>query len=308
MRDVFIKELVRQAAKNPNIVLITGDLGFGVLDEYRSRFPRQFINAGLTEPHMASMAAGMAKEGKKVFTYSIGNFVSLRALEQIRIDIAYHNANVTAVCIGGGLSYGQLGMTHHATEDLSIMRALPNMTVAVPGDDFEVESITRWICAHDGPAYLRLDKTSMENTNEKEAFNFSKFRKLRADRDITLVASGGILKEALTAADELESNGIGARVLSAHSLRPFDAQSILKAVKETGGIVTIEENVIEGGLGGAVAEVCLEAGVIPKKFYRIGLRNGFSSVVGTQEYLRSCYGLDAKAIVEKVKELVGWHG
>ena len=199
-------------------------------------------------------------------------------------------------------------MTNHATEDLSIMRALPNMTVAVPGDDFEVESITRWICAHDGPAYLRLDKTSMENTNEKEAFNFSKFRKLRADRDITLVASGGILKEALTAADELESNGIGARVLSAHSLRPFDAQSILKAVKETGGIVTIEENVIEGGLGGAVAEVCLEAGVIPKKFYRIGLRNGFSSVVGTQEYLRSCYGLDAKAIVEKVKELVGWHG
>jgi len=305
MRDIFIKELENQARKDSNIILVTGDLGFGVLNNYRRDFPTQFINAGLAEAHMTGMAAGMAKEGKKVFTYSIGNFVSLRALEQLRIDVAYHNVNVTAVCIGGGLSYGQLGMTHHATEDLSTMRAMPNMRVFSPCDDWETTEITKAIPRLKGPNYLRLDKSSAGNTRRKgESFKLGKMRILREGKDITLLATGGILEEVLKAAKSLEQEKINCRVLSVHSLRPFDERSVLSAARETGGLVTVEENVVEGGLGGAVAEACLENGVAPKKFYRIGMRKGFSAIVGTQEYLRKVYEMDAPAIAKKVKQLL----
>ncbi len=298
MRDTFVRTLTRLATADPRVMLLTGDLGFGVLDRFAATLPAQFVNVGVAEQNMAGVAAGLALEGRIAFTYSIGNFPTLRCLEQLRNDAAYHQANVKVVAIGGGFSYGALGMSHHATEDLAILRAIPGIAVFSPGCLWEVEAITEAIVKTPGTCYFRLDKSDAGRTNRPgETFQLGKLRELRAGTDATLVATGGILIEALKAADELAAHGVSARVLSCHSLRPFDVDGLLQACRETRVLVTVEEHVIEGGLGGVVAETCMDHGVTPEAFARVGLRHGFSSVVGSQSYLRGHYGMDAAAIV-----------
>jgi transketolase len=284
-------------------MLLTADLGFGALDGFISRFPRQFLNVGVAEQNMTGLAAGLALEGHIVFTYSLGSFPTLRCLEQIRNDVCYHEANVKIVTVGGGMAYGAVGPTHHATEDLAILRSLPNMTVVSPGDHWEVSQATRALAGLRGPAYLRLDKSAApETARPGEEFRLGSARVVREGEDFTLVATGGILGEALAAAERLAADGVECRVLSMHTVKPLDAEALRRAARETGGIVTVEEHTIEGGLGGAVAECLLEAGDVPKVFHRIGLRDGFSSVVGSQRYLRRVYGLDAGAIARAVAE------
>ena len=168
MRDTFVRTLIEIAKKDKNVHLITGDLGFGVLKPYWEQLPDQFTNAGISEQNMTSVAAGMALEGKIVFTYSIGNFPTLRCLEQIRNDCAYHNANVKIVCVGGGFVYGSLGMSHHATEDLAIMRALPNIAVMAPGDLMEAQAATKAIYNHNGTCYLRLGRGGEKQIHENK--------------------------------------------------------------------------------------------------------------------------------------------
>src|SRR5437879_2689318 len=158
MRGAFFETLIQLAARDPNVFLVVGDLGFGVTEEFSRRFPRQFLNAGVAEQNMTGIAAGLALSGKTVFTYSIANFPILRCLEQVRNDVCYHHANVKVVAVGGGFAYGSLGATHHATEDLAIMRALPAMTVVAPGDPEEAMAATEAVAAHDGPCYLRLGR------------------------------------------------------------------------------------------------------------------------------------------------------
>ncbi len=302
MRDTFVQTLIELASEDRNITLVTGDLGFGVLTKFQERLPDQYINAGVAEQNMTGLAVGLSLVGKTVFTYSIGNFPTLRCLEQIRNDACYHNANVKIVSIGGGFSYGALGISHHATEDLSIMRALPNITVVVPGDKWEVDKATRALVGMEGTCYLRLDKSAARETvSGSEAFVLGRARTLRDGADVTLVAAGGILEDALGAAEKLGNTGIRCRVISMHTIKPLDVEAIRAACKETGGIVTIEENTVDGGLGGAVAETCMERGFRPRFFCRIGLRAGFSSIVGSQFYLRKRYGMDQDAIIEKVK-------
>ena len=305
MRDTFIAELTRLAQIDPRIFLITGDLGFGVLINYSQTRSHQFLNAGVAEQNMTGLAAGLAQEGRVVFTYSIGNFPTLRCLEQIRNDVAYHDLNVNAVAIGGGFSYGSLGMSHHATEDLAIMRALPGMTVVSPGDLWEVTQATKALADTPGPGYLRLDKMNAGDTSRPgEVFELGKIRTLREGNDVTLAATGGILGSTLEAADLLAEQGIHCRVLSVHTLKPLDADTLLAAARETGGIVTVEEHNIIGGLGGAVAEACLEGGVAPRFFKRIGLNDVFSAIVGSQQYLKDHYGMGCDAVVKKVLELL----
>ncbi len=306
MRDIFIQRLTQLAERDSRIMLITGDLGFKVLDNYAARFPKQFLNAGVAEQNMTSVAAGMAMEGYIVFTYSIANFTFMRCLEQIRNDAAYHDCNLNVVSVGGGFSYGALGISHHATEDLSIMRSLPNTTVASPCDDWEAAEITEAVTYTPGVSYLRLDKSSAGNLQlSGEKFEFGKARTVREGTDVTLAATGGILGEVLLAAEELAQQGISARVLSVHTVKPLDVDAFAKASLETGGLITIEEHTIEGGFGGAVAESLLERGTVPKFFHRIGLRAGFSSTVGSQQYLRSVYEMDAKAIVATTLKKLG---
>ena len=305
MRDCFIERLCNIAEHDSRVMLITGDLGFGVLNEYRQRFPRQFINAGIAEQNMTGLATGLALEGHIVYTYSIANFVFMRCLEQIRNDALYHDCNVNVVSVGGGFSYGSLGISHHATEDLAIMRSLPGLTVVSPGDDWEAAEATEALATTPGTSYLRLDKSTAGQTQQPgENFQLGKIRQIRDGLDLTLIATGGILGEALAAADTLSKHGTECRVLSVHTLKPLDIDTLVSAANETGGILTVEEHTVDCGLGGAVAESLMEAGQLPRCFQRIGLRNVFSSVVGSQQYLRARYGMDHSAIVSKVEEML----
>jgi len=305
VRNAFIARLSTLAADDGRIMLVTGDLGFGVLTDFAKTYPRQFLNVGVAEQNMTGVATGLALGGRVVFTYSIANFPTLRCLEQVRNDAAYHDANVKIVAIGGGFSYGALGMSHHATEDLAILRSIPGITVVSPGCLWEVEEATEALASTPGTCYLRLDKSSAGRTDRpREHFQLGKVRTLRSGRDVTLLATGGILGVTLQAADQLAADGIQARVLSAHTIRPFDAETVFQACRETAGIITVEEHVVDGGLGGLVAETCLEGGVVPRAFYRIGLRAGFASVVGSQEYLRARYGMDAAAIAASADAMV----
>jgi len=302
VRDSFIARLESLAAVDPRVFLVTGDLGFGVLDKYASRFPRQFLNAGVAEQNMTGVATGLALEGRIVFTYSIANFPTLRCLEQIRNDAAYHDANVKVVAIGGGFSYGALGMSHHATEDISIMRSI-GIPVVAPGCDWEAEEAVTALCATPGTCYLRLDKSSAGRTNRAgEKFVLGRARQLREGNDVTLISTGGILSVVLAAADRLAIDGIQSRVLSMHTVHPLDRDAVLAAARETGGVVTVEEHTALGGMGGAVAECCLDAGVTPEVFRRVAWPAGSPYLVGSQEYLRSQYAMDAVAIVDVVTE------
>jgi transketolase len=302
MRDTFVKTLSAAAAARRDLMLITGDLGFGVLEDFAARFPAQFLNIGVAEQNMTGVAAGLAREGRSVFTYSIGNFPTLRCLEQIRNDVCYHGANVKIVSVGGGMSYGAVGMSHHATEDLAILRSVPGMTVIAPGDHWEASEATRALLEHHGPAYLRLDKSAAAPANRPgERFEIGRARVLRAGDDAIILATGGILGEAVEAANELRRVGIGCGVVSMHSIKPLDRAAILDAARSATCVVTVEEHNIDGGLGGAVAETLLDAGVMPARFVRLGLRDSFSSEIGSQQFLRRHYGLDAGAIAAAIR-------
>lgn len=306
MRDVFVARLVAEAAIDERINLITGDLGFGVLDKFWNRFPKRFLNAGVAEQLMTSVATGLALEGRIVCTYSIANFPILRCLEQIRNDAAYHDANVKVVSIGGGFSYGALGMSHHATEDLAILRALPQVTVFTPSCDWEAAECTSAMLRHPGVCYLRLDKSTAGDTSRPgEVFEVGAVRRIREGSDLTIVTCGGILGEVLKAVEVLSSNGISVRVLAVPTLKPLHTGEVLAASRETGGILTVEEHVLTGGLGSTVAEVLLDSGATPRRFARMGIEGGYSSIVGSQDYLRSRHGLDAPGISQRVRALVG---
>jgi len=301
MRDGVIGRLTELALTDPRIMLITGDLGFGVLDEYRRKCADQFINAGVAEQNMTGLAAGMAMEGMTVFTYSIGNFPTLRCLEQIRNDICYHDANVKILAVGGGFSYGQLGMSHHATEDLSIMRALPNMRVFVPSDPWQAQMVVDELVEWPGPCYLRIDKSSAGLERPQEGgFVAGVARVLREGNDVTIVGTGGILAECLSAATMLSQDGMSVGVVEMSTVKPLDGEAIASATECSSMVVTVEEHSIIGGLGGAVAEVMAELGS-STPLVRIGLPDVYSSVVGTQDYLRRHYRMDSGAIVERVK-------
>ena len=196
MRDTFVKTLIKLAKEDKNIELITGDLGFGVLKPFWEQLPDQFTNAGIAEQNMTTVAAGMALEGKTVFTYSIGNFPTLRCLEQIRNDCAYHNANVKIVCIGGGFVYGSLGMSHQATEDIAIMRALPGVAVFAPGDLTEAEEITKAIVNYPGTCYLRLGRGGEKRIHRKiEDFKIGKAIHVKDGKQVAIFSTGAIFEE-----------------------------------------------------------------------------------------------------------------
>jgi transketolase len=306
MRTAFIETLFELAKKDSRIVLITGDLGFGVVNRFMGELPKQFVNAGVAEQNMTGMAAGMALSGKIVFTYSIANFPVIRPLEQIRNDVCYHNANVRIVPVGGGMAYGSLGPSHHATEDIALMRVMPNMLVVAPGDPAETRLAVSVLIDHQGPAYLRLGRAGEPAVHSSSpAFELGKAITVRVGSDVTLISTGGMLYDAVQAADALGELGIKTRVISMHTVKPLDEDVVLAAARETRAVFTLEEHSIIGGLGGAVAELLLESCIRPSIFKRIGLSSGFSSAVGTQEFLRARYGLDTKGIVNSVLEALG---
>lgn len=304
MRDRFIQTLCTLAESDPRIMLITGDLGFAVLDDYRKRFPAQFINAGVAEQNMTLVATGMALEGHIVFTYSIGNFPTLRCLEMIRNDAAYHGANVKVVSVGGGFSYGALGISHHATEDLAIMRSLPDVMCFSPTSLGEVTEATKAITKTPGTCFLRLDKDKGPDGPHTEPFVIGRPRLLRTGKNVALFTTGGILTEVMAAADRLQMMGITSSVYSVHTLSRVEPDRFVQASRSHAALVTVEEHTVTGGLGGLVLETLADAQALPAKFARMGLNCCFSSVVGSQTYLRTVYGLDASSIVSRVQRLL----
>lgn len=303
MRDAFIEALSELASEDSRVVLITGDLGYGVLTKFAERFPNQFVNAGVAEQNMTSIAAGMALSGWRVYTYSIANFPTLRCLEQVRNDICYHDCDVTIVAVGGGFSYGQLGMSHFATEDLAIMRALPNMRVVAPTEKWEAQDLVRDLARVKGPAYLRIDKDCGGMARrEGECAILGKARRVREGFDATIIATGAILREALVAAERLSAQGVECRIEAMHTIKPLDGDAILAAAKETGGILTVEEHTRIGGLKGAVAESLLDAGVKPGFFKSMALDDVFPTIVGDQHYLRARYGIDSVAVERAIAD------
>lgn len=306
MRDTFVRTLIELAEKDKNIELITGDLGFGVLKPFWEQCPNQFTNAGIAEQNMTTVAAGMALEGKKVFTYSIGNFPTFRCLEQIRNDCAYHNANVKIVCVGGGVVYGSLGMSHQATEDIAIMRSLPNVVVTCPGDLVEAEEVTKAITNMDGTCYLRLGRGGERKIHKKiEGFSIGKAIKIRktvGKGRVAVFSTGAILDEVTEACDTLITEGYGIEQYSFHTVKPIDKETIMECADTCDYIITVEEHNIIGGFGGAVAEIVAEYGG-KAKLIRIGLNDQYCSMVGNQQYLRSKLGVNKEIISAKIKEL-----
>ena len=300
MRDAFTRALMREAAKDPKLTLVTGDLGFGVLKPFWETYPDQFVNAGIAEQAMTGLAAGLAMTGRTVLTYSIGNFPTLRCIEQIRNDCAYHNANVKVVCVGGGFVYGSLGMSHHATEDMAILRALPGVTVFTPGDPAEVEAIVPVMLSTPGTCYLRLGRGGEPTLHEKpiEGWTAPKALTLRQGTDVALLSAGGILTQTVQAAQLLADKGVSAEVVSFPCIKPIDKEKIAELAQRFRHIVTVEEHSIVGGFGGAVSEVLAETGS-PCRLHRIGMEDVYSTIVGTQQYLREKYEMDGAAICER---------
>ena len=301
MRTAFIDTLLQLAEADERVILVVGDLGFGVVDSFARRLPSRIINSGVAEQNMTGLAAGIALSGKVVFTYSIANFPTLRCLEQIRNDVCYHEANVKVVAVGGGLAYGSLGFSHHATEDLAILRSLPNLTVVAPGDPVETRHATVALANQKGPCYLRLGRAGEPVVHATDIdFRLGRAITVREGSDVTLVTTGGVLAAAVEVAEELAASHVQARVISMHTIKPIDEEVLLLAARETGAIVTIEEHSILGGLGGAVAEVLLENLTEPVRFRRVALADRFISQAGSQAFLRASQGVDRKGIIRAV--------
>lgn len=299
MRTAFINTLHALAEQDKRIMLLSGDLGFSVLENFQKQFTERFLNMGVAEQNMIGTAAGLALSGMKPYVYSIVPFATMRCFEQIRNDICYQNVDVKIVGTGGGLAYGNLGPTHHAREDIAIMRALPNMTIVCPCDPIETELLVKDSLKLNSPLYLRLGRGNEPIVyKEKPNLRIGKGITLRYGNDVAIIATGNIVNNALTAAGLLAEKSINARVISMHTVKPLDKDIVLSAANETNAIFTVEEHSIIGGLGSAVSEVLAENDSGTILFKRIGLKDAFEKIVGSHEYLRKVNNLDSESITD----------
>ncbi|MEW6250690.1 MAG: transketolase C-terminal domain-containing protein [Planctomycetota bacterium] len=310
MRTAFATTLARLAAADERIWLLTGDLGYSVLEPFARDFPARYLNVGVAEQNLAGIAAGLASCGKIVFTYSIANFPTIRCLEQIRNDICHQELPVRIVSVGGGYAYGPQGYTHHGLEDLAIMRALPGMTVVAPGDPVETELATCAIMDLPGPCYLRLGKAREPVVHATPPdFRIGRAIRLRDGCDATLINTGGMLPVVIDTAEQLANkHSMACRVLSMHTLKPLDADAVLAAARETAALVTVEEHSVIGGLGAAVAEVLAESGVPHGPFRRYGVADHVEHAIGSQAYLRERCGSLAECVRAACQDSPGCGG
>lgn len=304
MRSAFFRKLVEAAKNDPRIWLVTGDLGFGVVEEFAAACPSQFVNAGVAEQSMTGLAAGLALSGAKVFTYSIANFPTLRCLEQVRNDVAYHGADVTMVAVGGGLAYGPLGISHHATEDIAVMRAIPGLAVAAPGDPAETERIMEELLTTGGPAYIRLGKSG-EPVIHKACPPLPRGSSIvvRHGSDCALLCTGAILASVVEVSDVLATAGHSIGVVSMPWIEPIDQTVIQEISTEYRVLVTVEEHSAVGGLGSSVAEMLAGMPRHPP-LLRLGLPRKFTSAVGSQDFLRKVYGLGTDEMVQRISDFI----
>jgi transketolase len=303
MRNTFLATLLELAAENPKLWLLCGDLGYSVLEPFAARFPDRYINVGVAEQNMAGIAAGLALSGQTVFIYSIGNFPTLRCLEQLRNDVCYHRADVKIVAVGAGYAYGSQGYTHHALEDVAIMSTLPSIEVFVPCDPLEVRATTRAIAASGRPSYLRLSRAGEPDLHEITPDDPRRLRMLREGGGTVLLAAGPIAEQGLQAASLLEKTGIDIKVISVCCIKPLPEDEIRRVARNASLVVTLEEHVLRGGLHSLVAVVLAGHRERPS-LLGLGIPelNGKPSVAGSREALLARAGLSAEAIADRIRQ------
>jgi transketolase len=306
MRATSLECVYELARVDDRIFFIGSDLGVGTLDEFKTEIPDRFFMEGISEQNVIGMAAGLALEGKIPYVNTIATFLTRRCFEQIAVDLCLHNLNVRLIGNGGGMVYAPLGPTHLATEDISLMRSLPNMTIVAPADADEMRRLMPQTVDHDGPIYIRLAKGyDPIVTNDEVPFEIGKGLHMRKGSDVLLVTTGVTLGAAQAAAEELNEFNIDCGILHMPTIKPFDTETFLDLSSMADTIITVEEHTLMGGLGSAAAEVIAEANFYtPKKFKRVGIPDVFPDEYGSQASLMEKYGISAGAIVSQVKEMV----
>lgn len=303
MRTAYLDTLYDLAKQDKKVFALISDNGAIVYDKYRRDLSEQYLNLGISEANMIGMAAGMANCGKIPFAYTIGAFLAYRAFEFIRNDVCLQNQNVKIVGTGSGMAYSALGATHHATEDMGGLRTLPNLTIFTPATPMEVKYVTKAAYEIKGPVYIRLGTNKeKEFYDEEYDFQVGKGVLVRDGSDVTIISTGNIMVDVLEAVERLEKEGISVRVINIHTIKPLDQEIIGKAIRETKGIVTVEDHSVTGGLGSATAEVIAESG-LATQFRRIGLNGSFSKGYGTYEEVKDTNHMGIEDIVDAVKSI-----
>lgn len=303
-REAYGKALAKLGKVNDKVVVLDADLSKSTKTaDFKGEFPERFINMGIAEGNMMTVAAGLSTCGKIPFASTFAMFAAGRAFEQIRNSICYPKLNVKICATHAGLTVGEDGASHQSIEDLALMRAVPNMTVICPSDAVETEAVINAIAEYNGPCYVRLGRAGVNVINDRPEYKFEigKGVQLTEGTDVTIVATGIMVDEALSAEKMLKSEGISARVINIHTLKPIDSEILVKAAKETGAIVTVEEHNIIGGLGSAVSEVICEEN--PAPVIKVGVKDTFGES-GKPEELLKAYGLKDVNIVEAVKKAI----
>lgn len=303
-QDVFSNILQELAAQDRNIIAVTSDSrGSGKLVPFGQKFPEQMVEIGIAEQNLVGVAAGLASAGKKAFAVSPACFLTARALEQIKNDVAYSDNPVRLVGISAGVSYGALGTTHHSLHDFAVLRAINNITIVVPADNFETEQAVRWAAQANQPVYLRFGKKPMPLLNEADAnFEIGKGRVIKHGDDITIIANGETVYPALQAAQQLEVEGIRATVVSMHTIKPLDTRLLDELASSTGAILTVEEHSVNGGLGEACGAYLLQKGY-HKPFKIMGIPDEYT-VTGSQVEILNHYGISEKGIADTIRQLL----
>jgi transketolase len=303
MRNAFASTLTKIAQTDQRIVLLSGDIGNKLFDSFKEQCPGRFFNCGVAEANMTSMAAGMALCGLRPVTYTIASFVTVRCLEQIRIDVCYHNLPVIIVGVGAGLSYAELGATHHSCEDIAMMRVLPNMTVICPADSFEVRAALRAALKHNGPVYIRLGKKGEPIVHGGiPEFVIGKGIIVRDGKDVCLLSTGNILSTVMEAAEMLQERDISARVVSFHTVKPLDAELLSQVFAQFRMVVSIEEHSILGGFGSSIAEWLVGKGKTVGELICMGAADTFFCEAGKQKDARRYFSLTPETIAKNTME------
>jgi len=306
MRNVFASELTAIALTDGRIVLLSGDIGNRLFDEFKKHFPKRFYNCGVAEANMMSMAAGMALCGMRPITYTITPFATIRCLEQIKIDVCYHNLPVVIVGIGSGLSYAELGATHQSCDDIAFLRAVPNMTVICPCDSYEVKMALRKAVQYNGPVYIRLGKKGEPVIHKDDPdFNIGKGITITQGTDVCILSTGTIMPVVLRAGEELKKKNISTEIVSYHTVKPLDVDILGRVFSKFKVVVTVEEHSVVGGFGSSIAEWFVKQEKIKARLLNIGVSDEFFYDARDQDYARRCYGLTPEAIAEKIR---GYYG
>lgn len=305
MRNAYCRMLHKIMAKDPSVFALTADIGFRNFDAIRRDFPERFINVGVAESNMIGVAAGLTLSGKKVFVFTLAPFVTMRCFEQIRVDLCYQQLPVKIIGAGGGFVYGHQGTTHHAVEDVGILRTLPHMNIICPVDPIETSKAVKASMDVNGPVYIRIGRNNEPVLHEKDyTFKMGESVLMCEGHDVTIIGSGTILKNALDAAAALKHENISVRVINMHTIKPIDRKRIIESARETKVILTIEEHSIIGGLGSAVAEVLAEEACGVVKFKRLGLNDVYCRIHADYLDLQKEHNLCKDAIGSSIKHLL----